>query len=80
MNLINFDKFYKYIFKLDQKKSATERTFQGILISLINQILSANTNIGFLKITQEENVGVDNNRFSDGILYSLKDSTKYLKN
>ena len=61
---------------MNQKKTATERTFQGILISLINQILTSNTEIGFQKITQEENVGVDNNRFSDGLLYSRINSNK----
>lgn len=61
---------------MNQKKSATERTFQGILISLVNQILSTNSNIGFKNVTQEENVGVGENKFSDGILYSQKDSNK----
>ncbi len=58
------------------KKSANERTFQGILFNLVSKILETETNIKFDKITQEENIGKGNTRFADGLLYSKIDSAK----
>jgi methylase of polypeptide subunit release factors len=57
--------------------NANERTFQGELFRIINSILEKNNDIGFDKITQEENVGVKRApRFADGKLYSNKDNRK----
>jgi len=58
------------------KKSANERTFQGELYRIINKILAEKEDIKFNKITQEENIGVGNARFADGLLYSSIDKTK----
>lgn len=54
--------------------TANERTFQGILWSFINRILSDQESPRFKIITQEENVGQGTSRFSDGILYSNSDA------
>jgi len=58
------------------KKRANERTFQGELFRILNSIISLNENIHFSKVTQEENVGLNKNRFADGILYSSHDKSK----
>jgi len=58
------------------KKTANERTFQGELYRIINQILEKNKNIHFTKMTQEENIGIGNARFADGLLYSKIDISK----
>ncbi|MFL5763896.1 MAG: class I SAM-dependent DNA methyltransferase [Bacteroidia bacterium] len=51
--------------------SANERTFQGELYRIINDIISGDSEINFTKITQEENVGTKGKaRFADGKLYS----------
>jgi len=57
--------------------SANERTFQGELFRIINNIISADENIKFTKITQEENVGQKGKaRFADGKLYSSTSNRK----
>ena len=56
--------------------TANERTFQGILWNKINELLNEAKDISFSHILQEQNVGVDNARFSDGLLYSDKDNNK----
>ena len=58
------------------KKSANERTFQGELYRIISKLIEENENIKFSKITQEENVGIENTRFADGKLYSKVDKSK----
>jgi len=58
------------------KNQANERTFQGILLHEINKIIEENLDLSFEQITQEENVGVGNARFADGLLYSSKDKSK----
>ncbi|NVN95313.1 MAG: SAM-dependent DNA methyltransferase [Bacteroidetes bacterium] len=58
------------------KKSANERTFQGRLFIIAERILDENKNIGFHKITQEENTGTTTAKFSDGIIYSNIDASK----
>ncbi|MGB1205248.1 MAG: HsdM family class I SAM-dependent methyltransferase [Chitinophagales bacterium] len=56
--------------------SANERTFQGELYRIINNILEKEESILFSKITQEENVGRKGKaRFADGKLYSSKDKS-----
>ena len=53
------------------KKSANERTFQGILFQIVTKIITEEKDIHFEKITQEENIGIGNKqRFADGLLYS----------
>lgn len=57
--------------------SANERTFQGELYRMINEILQGQEEIRFSKITQEENVGKKGEaRFADGKLYSSSDIRK----
>jgi len=56
--------------------TANERTFQGILWHKINELLNESREISFSHILQEQNVGVENARFSDGLLYSEKDVSK----
>lgn len=57
--------------------SANERTFQGELYRIINQILVNDNTIDFLKVTQEENVGTKGHaKFSDGQLKSKVDQNK----
>ena len=59
-----------------QDTKANERTFQGILGSLINQVIKDSDSSKFQQITQEENVGDEFARFSDGLLYSSVDIKK----
>ena len=57
--------------------SVNERTFQGELYRIINDILQSQEEICFSKITQEENVGKKGEaRFADGKLYSSSDKRK----
>jgi len=56
--------------------TANERTFQGILWNKINELLKEEKEISFSHILQEQNVGVEDARFSDGLLYSEKDTSK----
>lgn len=57
------------------KKQANERTFQGIFLNVISDIISENEELKFAQITQEENIGVGKNqRFADGLLYSAVDN------
>lgn len=56
--------------------TSNERTFQGVLLNLINNIIPSNNRISFKKILQEQNIGVGNARFSDGLLYSSIDAGK----
>lgn len=53
-----------------------ERTFQGILLEVINSIIKSDSNIHFNRILQEENIGVGQSRFPDGLLYSSVDKGK----
>lgn len=53
-----------------------ERTFQGKLWYLINSILDSSDQFNFKEILQEQNIGVDDSRFADGLLYSSKDASK----
>ncbi|MCX6160463.1 MAG: N-6 DNA methylase [Ignavibacteriae bacterium] len=53
---------------------SNERTFQGVLVSLINQIIKGDSKYSFSQITQEQNIGVDSSRFGDCLLYSSLDS------
>ena len=65
------------------KPRTNERTFQGILLSSINEVLSRNTEYQFKKITQEQQVGIGNqSRFSDALLttYNQKTISFELKN
>lgn len=56
--------------------TANERTFQGILWNKVNELLKEEKEISFSHILQEQNIGVEGARFSDGLLYSEKDITK----
>lgn len=56
--------------------SANERVFQGILWHLINRLLEEPSDFSFKRILQEQNIGVNSNRFPDGLLYSNKDTSK----
>lgn len=57
--------------------SANERTFQGELYRMINEILKGEEEIQFSRITQEENVGkIGEARFADGKLYSSTNTRK----
>ena len=57
--------------------SVNERTFQGELYRIINDILQSQEEICFSKITQEENIGKKGEaRFADGKLYSSSDKRK----
>ena len=56
--------------------TSNERTFQGILLNQINTIINSNDKISFSRILQEQNIGVGNARFADGLLNSSVDSTK----
>jgi hypothetical protein len=53
---------------------ANERTFQGVLLSVFNNILETNTEIKLGSVFQELNVGVGESRFSDAIISSSVDS------
>ncbi len=59
-----------------QEPTANERTFQGIIWNVVNNILDDNTDISFFRILQEQNVGVVGSKFSDGLLYSRTDVNK----
>ena len=57
--------------------SANERTFQGELYRMINDLLQGQEEIQFSRITQEENVGKKGEaRFADGKLYSRTNTRK----
>jgi len=56
---------------MNAKKSANERTFQGILFQIVTNVISQEQALHFEKITQEENIGAGKQqRFADGLLYS----------
>ena len=57
-------------------EKSNERTFQGILWYLINSILNSKDEYNFKVILQEQNIGVNDSRFADGLLYSSLDSHK----
>ncbi|MCU0444311.1 MAG: N-6 DNA methylase [Microscillaceae bacterium] len=57
---------------------ANERTFQGVLLNAINQILTHHKDIKFTKILQEQNIGVGKSRFADGLLYSSININQYV--
>ncbi|MCL5030475.1 MAG: N-6 DNA methylase [Bacteroidetes bacterium] len=56
--------------------TSNERTFQGVLLNQINTLITSNDKISFNKILQEQNIGVGNARFADGLLDSSIDVTK----
>jgi len=58
------------------KKSANERTFQGRLFILAQNIIDENKTIAFDKIYQEQNTGITSAKFSDGIITSSLDASK----
>lgn len=58
------------------KKSANERTFQGRLFILAQNIIDENKTIAFEKIYQEQNTGTTTAKFSDGIITSSLDAGK----
>ncbi len=58
--------------------TANERVFQGILWNKINEILKEEKEISFSHILQEQNIGVGEARFADGLLHSEKDITKHV--
>ena len=59
---------------MSSKKSANERTFQGIFLSITNKILEQEENILFKNFNQEQNIGQNKQqRFADGLLTSRKD-------
>lgn len=60
------------------KQLANERTFQGVLLSLMKKITDDNPDLGFKSLHQEGNVGVENNRFADITLISNKDSANQI--
>jgi len=49
---------------------ANERTFQGLLLTLIDGIIKSDPDLSFASIFQEQNIGVTESRFSDSILAS----------
>ncbi len=53
---------------------ANERTFQGILISLVNKLIANNNELLFERAVQELEVGVEQTRFNDFTLFSAKDT------
>ncbi len=59
-----------------KQPKANERTFQGVFNDLINTILKEKPEIQFKKILQEQNIGVGESRFADGMLYSKIDTAK----
>jgi hypothetical protein len=61
-----------------QESKSNERTFQGILWNTVNKILDEDTRISFSRVTQEQNIGVDEPRFADGLLFSRTDSSKVI--
>jgi methylase of polypeptide subunit release factors len=61
---------------MSENPTSNERTFQGKLWYLINSILDSSDQYNFKEILQEQNIGVDDSRFADGLLYSSKDTSK----
>ncbi len=61
-----------------QEPKSNERTFQGILWNTVNKILDEDTSISFSRVTQEQNIGVGEARFADGLLFSRTDSSKVI--
>lgn len=59
-----------------QDTKSNERTFQGIIWNVINNILDKDETISFSRILQEQNIGVGESRFADGLLESSLDITK----
>ena len=59
-----------------KQPKANERTFQGVFNELINTILKEKPEIQFKNILQEQNIGVGESRFADGMLYSKIDTAK----
>lgn len=59
-----------------QETKSNERTFQGILWNVINNILNNDDTISFSRVLQEQNIGVNEARFADGLMESSSDSTK----
>ncbi|HRQ54351.1 MAG: SAM-dependent DNA methyltransferase [Ignavibacteriaceae bacterium] len=59
-----------------QEPKSNERTFQGIIWNVVNNILEKDDSISFSRILQEQNIGVDESRFADGLLESSSDSSK----
>jgi type I restriction enzyme M protein len=59
-----------------QAPKSNERTFQGIIWNVFNNILDKDENISFTRILQEQNIGVGESRFADGLLESSLDITK----
>ena len=59
-----------------QEPKSNERTFQGIIWNVVNNILDKDENISFSRILQEQNIGVGESRFADGLLESSLDITK----
>lgn len=55
------------------KQIANERTFQGILLNIMSEIISETPSLGFKDLIQEPNEGVNENRFADLRLTSSKD-------
>jgi tRNA1(Val) A37 N6-methylase TrmN6 len=53
---------------------ANERTFQGVLLSLLNKLIEENHEIKFDSAFQELNVGIDDPRFNDTTITSSIDS------
>lgn len=65
------ERFFRKTRHYNMKSQANERTFQGILLSTISEIISENKELNFSQITQEQNIGVGKqSRFADGLLYS----------
>jgi len=59
-------------------ETPNERTFQGILWNVVNKILDEDMSISFSRVTQEQNIGVGEARFADGLLFSRTDSSKVI--
>lgn len=59
-----------------QEPKSNERTFQGIIWNVVNNILEKDDSISFSRILQEQNIGVGESRFADGLLESSSDSSK----
>lgn len=59
-----------------QETKSNERTFQGIIWNVFNNILDKDENISFSRILQEQNIGIGESRFADGLLESSVDITK----
>ncbi|MCS7085608.1 MAG: hypothetical protein NZ534_05985, partial [Bacteroidia bacterium] len=58
-------------------RKANERTFQGVLLSVVNRLFDENPQWGWEKMRIEENVGDPGKaRFADGMIYSALDKQK----